>query len=136
MKETSGNRDVNNGGAPSGVTAASAIAAMQEQSGKLSRDQIRVSYKTFRAVVSCVIELIRQFYDAPRQFRITGEAMIMTVVLYALRLNTKLLCNRTITLTLEAHSAYHVFLCVIQCNHILFRLNCVPFRYPHGLRQV
>lgn len=74
MKETSGNRDVNNGGAPSGVTAASAIAAMQEQSGKLSRDQIRVSYKTFRAVVSCVIELIRQFYDAPRQFRITGES--------------------------------------------------------------
>ena len=53
------------------------------------------------------------------QFRITSEAMIMTVVLYALRLNTKLLCNRTITLTLEAHSADHVFLYVIQCNHIL-----------------
>ena len=74
MKETSGNRDVNNGGAPSGVTAASAIAAMQEQSGKLSRDQIRVSYNTFKQVVSCVIELIRQFYVAERQFRITGEA--------------------------------------------------------------
>jgi hypothetical protein len=74
IKETSGNRDVNNGGAPSGVTAASAIAAMQEQSGKLSRDQIRVSYKTFKQVVSCVIELIRQFYVAERQFRITGEA--------------------------------------------------------------
>lgn len=73
IKETSGNRDVNNGGAPSGVTAASAIAAMQEQSGKLSRDQIRVSYNTFKDVVSCVIELIRQFYTAPRQFRITGE---------------------------------------------------------------
>lgn len=74
MKETSGNRDVNNGGAPAGVTAASAIAAMQEQSGKLSRDQIRVSYNTFKQVVSCVIELIRQFYQLPRQFRITGEA--------------------------------------------------------------
>ena len=74
IKETSGNRDVNNGGAPSGVTAASAIAAMQEQSGKLSRDQIRVSYNTFKQVVACVIELIRQFYDAPREFRITGEA--------------------------------------------------------------
>lgn len=74
MKETSGNRDVNNGGAPSGVTAASAIAAMQEQSGKLSRDQIRVSYNTYKQVVQCVIELIRQFYAAPRQFRITGEA--------------------------------------------------------------
>ena len=73
MKETSGNRDVNNGGAPSGVTAASAIAAMQEQSGKLSRDQIRVSYNTFKQVVQCVIELIRQFYVADRQFRITGE---------------------------------------------------------------
>jgi hypothetical protein len=74
MKETSGNRDVNNGGAPSGVTAASAIAAMQEQSGKLSRDQIRTSYNCFKQVVACVIELIRQFYVAERQFRITGEA--------------------------------------------------------------
>lgn len=73
MKETSGNRDVNNGGTAAGVTAASAIAAMQEQSGKLSRDQIRTSYNTFKDVVSCCIELIRQFYDAPRQFRITGE---------------------------------------------------------------
>ncbi len=73
LKEVTGNRDVNNGGAPSGVTAASAIAAMQEQSGKLSRDQIRVSYNCFKQVVACCIELIRQFYTAPRQFRITGE---------------------------------------------------------------
>lgn len=77
MKETSGNRDVNNGGAPSGVTAASAIAAMQEQSGKLSRDQIQQSYRCFRDVCYCVIELIRQFYDAPRQFRITGPQGMM-----------------------------------------------------------
>jgi hypothetical protein len=77
MKETSGNRDVNNGGAPSGVTAASAIAAMQEQSGKLSRDQITQSYRCFRDVCYCVIELIRQFYDAPRQFRITGPQGMM-----------------------------------------------------------
>ena len=72
MKETSGNRDVNNGGTPSGVTAASAIAAMQEQSGKLSRDQIQASYKVFSRIVYCVIELIRQFYAVPRQFRIIG----------------------------------------------------------------
>lgn len=74
MKETSGNRDVNNGGAPSGVTAASAIAAMQEQSGKLSRDQIATSYKTFRRICYQVIALIRQFYDVPRKIRITGES--------------------------------------------------------------
>ena len=73
MKETSGNRDVNNGGAPSGVTAASAIAAMQEQSGKLSRDQIHGSYVCYSKIVYCVIDLIRQFYDLPRKFRITGE---------------------------------------------------------------
>ena len=72
IKETSGNRDVNNGGAGGGVTAASAIAAMQEQSGKLSRDQIQNSYRCFRQVVGCVIALIRQFYDTPRKLRITG----------------------------------------------------------------
>lgn len=73
MKETSGNRDVSNGGTASGVTAASAIAAMQEQSGKLSRDQIQNSYRCFRQVVYCVISLIRQFYGEPRKFRILGE---------------------------------------------------------------
>ena len=72
LKETSGNRDVNNGGTAGGVTAASAIAAMQEQSGKLSRDQIQNSYRCFRQVIGCVIELIRQFYDTPRLFRVLG----------------------------------------------------------------
>ena len=72
IKETSGNRDVNNGGVGGGVTAASAIAAMQEQSGKLSRDQIQSAYRCFRQVVQCVIALIRQFYDGPRQLRVTG----------------------------------------------------------------
>lgn len=74
LKETSGNRDVNNGGAPSGVTAASAIAAMQEQSGKLSRDQNLASYRVFRKVCYCVIDLVRQFFDTARKFRIVGES--------------------------------------------------------------
>ena len=74
IKETSGNRDVNNGGVGGGITAASAIAAMQEQSGKLSRDQIQNSYRCFRQVVGCVISLIRQFYDTPRKLRILGPA--------------------------------------------------------------
>ena len=72
LKETSGNRDVSNGGTAAGVTAASAIAAIQEQSGKLSRDQIQNSYRCYRQIVLLIIELIRQFYAAPRQFRITG----------------------------------------------------------------
>ena len=73
LKETSGNRDVNNGGATAGVTAASGIAAMQEQSGKTSRDMLQASYRAYKEIVNFVIELIRQFYDMPRQFRILGE---------------------------------------------------------------
>lgn len=73
MKETSGNRDVNNGGAASGVTAASAIAAMQEQSGKTSRDSSQNSYRAYEKIINICIELVRQFYDIPRQFRITGQ---------------------------------------------------------------
>ena len=73
MKETAGNRDATTGGTQAGVTAASAIAAMQESAGKTSRDQISETYEAYKKVVEIVIELIRQFYDMPRQFRIIGE---------------------------------------------------------------
>lgn len=72
LKETTGNRDISTGGTSSGVTAASAIAAMQEAGSKLSRDSNKGSYRAFRRVVLMVIELIRQFYDMPRCFRIMG----------------------------------------------------------------
>lgn len=73
LKETTGNRDISTGGTTSGVTAASAIAAMQEAGSKLSRDNNKGSYRAFRKVVLIVIELIRQFYDMPRCFRIMGK---------------------------------------------------------------
>ncbi len=73
LKETTGNRDISTGGTTSGVTAASAIAAMQEAGSKLSRDNNKASYRAFRKVINLVIELIRQFYDLPRCFRIMGE---------------------------------------------------------------
>ena len=72
LKETTGNRDVNTGGT-GGATAASAIAAMQEAGGRLSRDISKSSYRCYRKVVLMCIELIRQFYDVPRMFRILGE---------------------------------------------------------------
>lgn len=74
LKETSGNRDVNNGSSSSGVTAASAIAALQEASGKTSRDMLACTYEAFKDVTYLVIELIREFYDVERQFRIVGDA--------------------------------------------------------------
>ena len=72
LKETTGNRDVSTGGSASGVTAASASAAMQEAGSKLSRDSNKAAYRAFREIVLLVVELIRQFYDLPRQFRIIG----------------------------------------------------------------
>lgn len=71
LKETSGNRDFSQGSTTSGVTAASAIAALQEAGSKLSRDMIKGTYTAFEEVVSLTIELIRQFYDLPRCYRIT-----------------------------------------------------------------
>lgn len=72
LKETTGNRDISTGGT-GGATAASAIAAMQEAGSKLSRDNNKAAYRAYRKVVLMVIELIRQFYDLPRHFRILGE---------------------------------------------------------------
>lgn len=77
LKETSGNRDFSQGGTTSGVTAASAIAALQEAGSKLSRDMIKGTYTAYSSTVTMVIELIRQFYTLPRCYRITqpnGEA--------------------------------------------------------------
>ena len=73
LKETTGNRDISTGGTTAGVTAASAIAAMQEAGSKLSRDNNKASYRVFRKICLMIIELIRQFYDMPRCFRIMGE---------------------------------------------------------------
>ena len=73
LKETSGNRDFSQGSTAAGVTAASAIAALQEAGSKLSRDMIGGSYRAYVRLVKQIIELIRQFYDEPRCFRIDGE---------------------------------------------------------------
>ena len=83
LKEVSGNRDVSNGSTSGGATAASAIAALQEAGAKLGRDVNKGSYRAFREVVYMVIELIRQFYDQPRQFRITGENGEMEFATYS-----------------------------------------------------
>lgn len=72
LKWVTGNTDVNNGSAGGGVTAASAIAALQEASGRSSKDSTKSAYRAYRRMVAMVIERIRQFYDLPRKFRITG----------------------------------------------------------------
>ena len=73
LKEVSGNRDVSQGGTTSGLTAASAIAALQEAGSKLSRDMLKSAYRAFAKQCYLIIELMRQFYDEQRVFRITGQ---------------------------------------------------------------
>lgn len=73
LRETSGNTETSTGNISSGVTAASAIAALQEASGKSSRDSTQAAYRAYGEIVELCIELIRQFYDMPRQFRIVGQ---------------------------------------------------------------
>lgn len=73
LKETSSNRDVSQGSSSGGVTAAAAIAALQEAGNKTSRDMITASYRAYTQECYLAIELIRQFYDEPRSFRITGD---------------------------------------------------------------
>ena len=71
LKEISGNRDFNQGQSVGGVTAASAISALQEAGNKLSRDAIKSAYRSFSHECQLIIELIRQFYEEERVFRIT-----------------------------------------------------------------
>ena len=73
LKETSGNRDFSQGSTSSGVTAASAISALMEAGSKLTRDMLKSAYRAYVNECYLIIELIRQFYDEPRCFRIIGE---------------------------------------------------------------
>ena len=83
LRETSGNTETATGSSTAGVTAASAIAALQEASGKTSRDATRSAYRSFTRIVELCIELIRQFYDVPRQFRIVGQRGMERFVSYS-----------------------------------------------------
>lgn len=83
LKETTGNRDVSTGGTTGGATAASALAAMMEAGSKLSRDANKSGFRAFRKIINMVIELIRQFYDVPRSFRIIGDTGAQEFVNYS-----------------------------------------------------
>ena len=82
LRETSGNTEAATGSTPGSVTAASGIAALQEAAGKTSSDATQSSYRTYRGMVDMCIELIRQFYDMPRKFRILGQYGMERYVTY------------------------------------------------------
>lgn len=73
LKETSANRDVNQGESSGGITAAAAISALQEAGNKQSRDVLSGLYNGFTQICYLIIENIREHYDISRTFRITGS---------------------------------------------------------------
>ena len=82
LRETSGNTEAATGSTPGSVTAASGIAALQEAAGKTSSDSTQASYRVYADMVDMCIELIRQFYDMPRKFRILGQYGMERYVTY------------------------------------------------------
>jgi hypothetical protein len=82
LRETSGNTEAATGSTPGAVTAASGIAALQEAAGKTSADSTQASYRVYSDIVDMCIELIRQFYDMPRKFRILGQYGMERYVTY------------------------------------------------------
>ena len=75
MKYITSNQDVGNGVAPNGITAGSAISALQESQGKNARSSNKTFHRAYRDVCYQIVELIRQFYDVPRTFRINPDGM-------------------------------------------------------------
>ena len=76
LKFVTSNQDATNGIAPSGITAGSAISALQESAGKNARSSNKAFHRAFREVCNQIVELIRQFYDTPRTFRIMPDGML------------------------------------------------------------
>lgn len=73
LKEILGNRDFQQGSTTGGVTAASAIETLRQTGEKRSRSFVSDTYDSYRQVVMMILELMRQFYEEKRYFRISDE---------------------------------------------------------------
>jgi hypothetical protein len=72
IKQDSGQNQFTRGETAGGVTAASAISALQEAGGKITRLRTNVLNQGFRGIVEQVMWLISQFYDKNRVMFVTG----------------------------------------------------------------
>ena len=104
LKQTSGSTDFATGRSSGGVTAYSAIAALIETAGKNSKDFSRGSYGACKRIGLQVIELIRQWYNYDRQFRIVGEAGRMRFVDY----NNQQLQKRALGMQMNGEEMYRL----------------------------
>ena len=73
IKQDSGQNQFTRGETAGGVTAASAISALQEAGGKITRLRTNVLNQGFKGIVEQVMWLISQFYDKNRVLYVTGR---------------------------------------------------------------
>ncbi len=74
IKEQSGQNQFNRGETVGGVTAASAIVALQEAGNKRSRMLIEQMNDGFERLVRLMVEVIAENYTEPRRIRLGGES--------------------------------------------------------------
>ena len=72
IKQDSGQNQFTRGETAGGVTAASAISALQEAGGKITRLRTHTLNQGFKAIVEQVLWLISQYYDKKRMLYVTG----------------------------------------------------------------
>lgn len=73
IKQDSGQNQFTRGETAGGVTAASAISALQEAGGKITRLHTNVLNQGFKEIAEQVMWLISQFYDKKRIMFVTGK---------------------------------------------------------------
>ena len=73
IKQDSGQNQFTRGETAGGVTAASAISALQEAGGKMTRMRTNALNSGFREIVEQIMWLISQFYDKGRVLFVTGR---------------------------------------------------------------
>lgn len=73
LKEILANRDFQQGSTTGGVIAASAIETLRQAGEKRSRAIIGDTYDSFKQIVYMVIELMRQFFETERMYRINDS---------------------------------------------------------------
>lgn len=80
IKQDSGQNQFARGETAGGVTAASAIASLQEAGGKQTRMRTETLKRGFRRITEQVLWLISEFYDEERVALITGKTGIQRTV--------------------------------------------------------
>lgn len=89
IKEESGANDFSRGGASGGITAASAIAALQEMSSKRARMATRQLHEAYKDAVRMEIEVEREFNLLPRTLYFTQDGVMQKQVFSSKMLERK-----------------------------------------------